>query len=941
MSTLEEVYQARQDATGAGGKVLQDNLTLLSPQEFTQAYSAAHEDKYGVKPRIPMFDGDVASQPPALPTVMPTARPQNRAMEFATEKPVSSIEILPNEQNTPGRYAAVAFEGLLHAGMEITKTATELANFAIEHGYEEQQLNGPGALIPPMGPTPDIVPNKSMSENIVGGIAQFTAPYLATVKAFDALQIFKAADTASPMAKLGLEVTKDAIASIPVDFAAFDPHDNNIADMVSALAKQHGFEAEWLDFLKSSPADGTAGTALENRAKAAIANLPVNGALGIAVSKVKDGAVKAFMLSAKAVRAMKMADWAQVESRAAADLGKAKQPGRLNDIGGAVQQSAQQLSAVTRLVASRMMRKMSYADAVEKLHPEDVQQVVAQAEQQVKTGKISEPKAGGFYSSASRAIDSAPQDKATGEQWAAHFKKSGVKQEELDWLGVPELLNGRKSVTREELRALALANQVKVTEVVKGGGAYNYVGNEWQQAIDRAEADGNFDEAEAIQRAWEGLDPVTGSTDGAPKYADWQIPGGSEYHELLLTLPEKDNIRGDATAPAGWGNTGDPQSTAGYTGDRGNDFRGGHYHEPNVVAHVRFNERTDASGARMLFVEEVQSDWHQKGRKQGYRTPPDPPAVVSVKSGTLRELFDSAGGVSHFNKNFDKWLEDRNAIKADLGETALSGDSVGQATFSNGELLTLTDRIVRSDEDQRVRLQATVDRIARQNSEEGNSAGRVPDAPFKTSWPLLGMKRAIQWAVEHGYDKVGWTTGAQQAERYDLSKQVESIVVTPPGAVKLAPDTTRNVTMSLVGADKSVSLGVNDAGNIVEGAQAYRGQPLADVVGKDMADKIMGAERATFEGEDLKVGGEGMKAFYDQMLPHTLAKYVKKWGAKVGTSSIEVPKPPQGRLSSPALKARTEKLQVHTIEITPEMRKSVMDGQPLAAGDSKARNAVA
>lgn len=388
MSTLEEVYQARQDATGAGGKVLQDNLTLLSPQEFTQAYSAAHENKYGVKPRIPMFDGDVASQPPALPTVMPTARPQNRAMEFATEKPVSDYQLLPNEQNTPARYAAVAFEGLMHAGMEITKTATELANFAIEHGYEEEQLNGHGALIPPMGPTPEIVPNKSMSENVVGGIAQFTAPYLATVKAFDAMQIFKAADTASPMARLGLEVTKDAIASIPVDFAAFDPHDNNIADMVSALAKQHGFEAEWLDFLKSSPADGTAGTALENRAKAAIANLPVNGALGVAVSKVKDGAVKAFMLSAKAVRAMKMADWAQVENRAATDLEKAKQPGRLNDIGGAVQQGGQQLSAAVRLVASRMMRKMQYTDALEGLTPEQKVEVVDKATAEAGTGAL-------------------------------------------------------------------------------------------------------------------------------------------------------------------------------------------------------------------------------------------------------------------------------------------------------------------------------------------------------------------------------------------------------------------------------------------------------------------------------------------------------------------------------------------------------------------------
>ena len=47
-------------------------------------------------------------------------------------------------------------------------------------------------------------------------------------------------------------------------------------------------------------------------------------------------------------------------------------------------------------------------------------------------------------------------------------------------------------------------------------------------------------------------------------------------------------------------------------------FRGGHFDEPNVLAHVRFNDRTDADGKRVLFMEELQSDWHQKGRKQGY-----------------------------------------------------------------------------------------------------------------------------------------------------------------------------------------------------------------------------------------------------------------------------------------------------------------------------------
>jgi hypothetical protein len=34
---------------------------------------------------------------------------------------------------------------------------------------------------------------------------------------------------------------------------------------------------------------------------------------------------------------------------------------------------------------------------------------------------------------------------------------------------------------------------------------------------------------------------------------------------------------------------------------------------------MRVNDRVDADGKKVLFVEEVQSDWHQAGRKKGYK----------------------------------------------------------------------------------------------------------------------------------------------------------------------------------------------------------------------------------------------------------------------------------------------------------------------------------
>src|SRR5690606_5896161 len=50
-----------------------------------------------------------------------------------------------------------------------------------------------------------------------------------------------------------------------------------------------------------------------------------------------------------------------------------------------------------------------------------------------------------------------------------------------------------------------------------------------------------------------------------------------------------------------------------------NNYKSGHWDEKNVLAHVRLNDRTDADGNKVLFVEEIQSDWHQEGRKKGYK----------------------------------------------------------------------------------------------------------------------------------------------------------------------------------------------------------------------------------------------------------------------------------------------------------------------------------
>jgi len=65
--------------------------------------------------------------------------------------------------------------------------------------------------------------------------------------------------------------------------------------------------------------------------------------------------------------------------------------------------------------------------------------------------------------------------------------------------------------------------------------------------------------------------------------------GGDDYREWFVSLPDHQRI-----------------------------FFGPHFYDHNILAHIRTTTRTDSSGRKILFIEEVQSDWHQSGKRNGY-----------------------------------------------------------------------------------------------------------------------------------------------------------------------------------------------------------------------------------------------------------------------------------------------------------------------------------
>ena len=531
-----------------------------------------------------------------------------------------------------------------------------------------------------------------------------------------------------------------------------------------------------------------------------------------------------------------------------------------------------------------------------------------------REGELFQEKESAFYSALERAVEEKMPNSASAEQVRGILKNSGVKQDEMDWLDIEGFLKDKSKVTKQELLNYIKSNDVKVEEVEKSSGSYEIKegkenGDDVWHIVENGNVTETF-ESESMAEEW----IREARSEGATKFHQYQLPGGENYKELLLTLPGKvteyqptqseiDDYINEATDQLGY-EISKEEATDALIGKRTPNlgvktFQSSHFDEPNVLAHIRFNDRTDSEGKKVLFIEEIQSDWHQKGRKEGYQGK-TPSRLTETQIERMNELRREGEQVRALND-----AEQAELLKLE----ALAGETTGG----------------------HYNVKPT----------EG-----VPNAPFKKTWHELALKRMLRYAAENGFDKIAWTTGEQQNERYDLSKQVNSI------SYQKRSDGTFNITADPIDVDASeISLG-----------NGIPAKELEAKVGKDVAQKIVNQSTdqwQTLEGGDLKVGGEGMKGFYDQIIPSFLNKYTKKWGGRVAKSKFDTGEPDQPWVvrdstdegdnallgsfkTKEAAKAFEKEMDggtsmsyelsrsiAHSLELTPSMKSSVIEGQPL------------
>jgi uncharacterized protein YcbK (DUF882 family) len=184
----------------------------------------------------------------------------------------------------------------------------------------------------------------------------------------------------------------------------------------------------------------------------------------------------------------------------------------------------------------------------------------------------------GYTSQALEAARRLKQEKGTPEQLLSQLKKAGVKDAEIESTGLREFMDGKKSVTRAELVKHLRENRVDVRQRVRRGEGPP------QERYVETDLPGNYPVRREMGEA---------APQPRPDIAKWQEYSVDEYNptyrETVVHLPQR---------------------------AKGDDFHQGHFPEPNVVGHLRSSVH-DGPNGKQYVVNELQSDWGQKLRKDG------------------------------------------------------------------------------------------------------------------------------------------------------------------------------------------------------------------------------------------------------------------------------------------------------------------------------------
>ena len=572
----------------------------------------------------------------------------------------------------------------------------------------------------------------------------------------------------------------------------------------------------------------------------------------------------------------------------------------------------------------------------------------------------------GFYSALDKAAEALKRNKGTGKEFITELSKvKGIKPTEIQTRKLERIIEMPKmskeqfleklkelpppqlretqigEPTQKEIRTLA--EQLMHDDAVEEAGMTRRNRFETEDSVDTIFEDKMYNEEQKyLDMAREQIIDEGGGT----KFIDWKTEGGENYREILMRLPsdakknqkrmyELEAKERRSSVGRNFGNIlpeeiEELNQLRELAKNPNQDFQSKHWNEPNVLAHMRVQDRISPTYTKAQ-IEDI-------GRRMAETLGVDAKSLasgspsVAVQRGVITPL--EAAQFSHAKKF--KNVDTTGATQKILHVEEIQSDWHQKA------------REIRKKEIERVMKSEGIDKATAQKQvsedfgykppykkaerTETNPFGfdtiydtdLVPDAPFKRSWHELAMKRLINYAAENGYDKIAITPGAEQAKRYNLSKQID--------ALEWNQDENRLYVKRKGGTDFD-----KIADNVTP-------ENIADYVGKETAEKLMAQTPAgsykQLSGLDLEVGGEGKKTIYDKMIPNYLNEFGKKYGTQVSPFDIEQPSLTNpNNLTLPGYAPQpVPTMQLHGFDITPEMREEInTQGLPMFSKGGKVK----
>ncbi len=427
----------------------------------------------------------------------------------------------------------------------------------------------------------------------------------------------------------------------------------------------------------------------------------------------------------------------------------------------------------------------------------------------------------------------------TGEQWKVWLNSKrgemGVKKEEIKWTGIDEYfeLNKKEKLTAEQVKNWVAGNKVNVNDILlkSYGEASEVQGSvaEFQEPDEDTVREFVRDRIE--QHRDESLDEdvddvYTVSPDdmSEPELRVWIAENFGwqnfmyQYRREMerfqrgrinkMTKPKHNN--GNLTIKGG-ANYAElvlfDPTTAPYKSADHVHF--GDVAQGKAIGWLRMNERKDIDGNDVLFLEEVQSQRAQDGRETGF---------AELTKAERKEM-----DALHLKEQ-----EEDGLLEKDLAR-------------------------VRELEDK---------------------AEGVPKAPFvedTRAWTSLLIKRAIAYAQSRGLDRIVWTTGEQQNERYAFPG--DELAYT-----KNKTSNTYKLTVLRGGTE------VRTVDNIpVESLSDYVGQKSSEVIesGENSFSSNDVKESGVIRGDDLKVMEANLRPYYNQTIPSVVKEIAGKDSVKI------------------------------------------------------------